>query len=146
MAFLFWSFQTDFSGHGNSILGVGGRGSARAQCRLTLRCIRALCCISGEIIGPYENSEEARSAIIASFVEEGIIDLLLLTLERLKKINTVHTAFSGTAFNGQVFAPPKNPLNAVAEGFQKNLKFFFSNFEVIVFMVYFLVRKVVIEV
>lgn len=90
MAFLFWSFQTDFSGHGNSILGVGGRGSARAQCRLTLRCIRALCCISGEIIGPYENSEEARSAIIASFVEEGIIDLLLLTLERLKKINKTY--------------------------------------------------------
>ena len=30
---------------------------------------------------------------------------------------TVHTAFSG-----QVFAPPKNPLNAVAEGFRKNLK------------------------
>ena len=35
---------------------------------------------------------------------------------------TVHTAFSGTAFSGQVFAPPKNPLNAVAEGFRKNLK------------------------
>jgi len=87
MAFLFWSFQTDFSGHGNSILGVGGRGSARAQCRLTLRCIRALCCISGEIIGPYENSEEARSAIIASFVEEGIIDLLLLTLTNVNNLN-----------------------------------------------------------
>ena len=39
--------------------------------------------------------------------------------------DTVHTAFSGTvfsgqtAFSGQVFAPPKNPLNAVAEGFRK---------------------------
>ena len=66
--------------------------------------------------------------------------------------NTVHTAFSGTAFSGQtafsghVFAPLKNPLNAVAEGFRKNLKKKFSNFEVIVFMVYFLARKVVIEV
>ena len=44
---------------------------------------------------------------------------------------TVHTAFSGTAFSGQtafsrqVFAPLKNPLIAVAEGFRKNLKKFF---------------------
>ena len=61
--------------------------------------------------------------------------------------NNLNNVFSGqTAFSGQVFAPLKNPLNAVAEGFRKNLEKKFSNFEVIVFMVYFLVRKVVIEV
>ena len=43
MSFLFWSFQTDYMGHGNSILATGGRGSARAQCRFCLRCIRSLC-------------------------------------------------------------------------------------------------------
>ena len=43
MGFLFWSFQTDYGGHGNSILGTGGRGSARSQCRFALRCIRSLC-------------------------------------------------------------------------------------------------------
>ena len=51
-----------------------------------------------------------------------------------------------TAFSGHVFAPLKNPLNAVAEGFRKNLKiFFFKHRRITVFMVYFSVRKVVIE-
>ena len=54
----------------------------------------------------------------------------------IKKSNPVHTAFSGTAssgqtaFSGQVFATLKNPLNAVAEGFRKNLKKKFSKFEI----------------
>ena len=76
-----------------------------------------------------------------------LADLILLYIKhKVPFLDTVHTAFSGTAFSGQVFAPPKNPLNAVAEGFRKNLnKKNFSNFEVIVFMVYFLVRKVVIK-
>ena len=76
-----------------------------------------------------------------------LADLILLYIKhKVPFLDTVHTAFSGTAFSGQVFAPPKNPLNAVAEGFRKNLKKKISNFEVIVFIVYFLVRKDVIEV
>ena len=52
--------------------------------------------------------------------------------------DTAPTAFSGqTAFSGHVFAPLKNPLNAVTEGFRKSLKKIFFNFEVIFFMVYF---------
>jgi hypothetical protein len=103
MGFLFWSFQTDYSGHGNSILGVGGRGSARAQCRFALRCIRSLCT---PLRDPFmaqnslEDSPEAEMAadapeeddgynvqIIQGFVQEGIIDLLLLTLSNVNNIN-----------------------------------------------------------
>jgi hypothetical protein len=74
MSFLFWSLQTDFSGHGNSILGVGGRGSARAQCRMALRCIRALV------------SHREEPQIISSFLEEGLVDLLLLTLTNVNNL------------------------------------------------------------
>ena len=63
-------------------------------------------------------------------------------LQRTTAFITVPTAFSGqTASSGHVFAPQNNPLNAVAEGIRKNLKIFFSNFEVIVFMVYFFGHK-----
>ena len=77
MSFLFWSFQTDYMGHGNSILAVGGRGSARAQCRFCLRCIRSLCT-------PLEDDDA--TSIIEGFVAEGIVDLLLLTLSNVNGI------------------------------------------------------------
>ena len=86
MAFLFWSFQTDFSGHGNSILAIGGRGSARAQCRITLRCIRSLCSADSDPFSPHENLRESRNAIITAFLEEGVIDLLLLTLTNVNNL------------------------------------------------------------
>jgi len=90
MAFLFWSFQTDYSGHGNSILGTGGRGSARAQCRFALRCIRSLCTPTRD---PFDETDDDSNRgdevqIIHGFVEEGIIDLLLLTLSNVNNINT----------------------------------------------------------
>ena len=64
-------------GHGNSILAVGGRGSARAQCRFCLRCIRSLCT-------PLEDDDA--TSIIEGFVAEGIVDLLLLTLSNVNGI------------------------------------------------------------
>merc|ERR1712123_488110 len=78
MSFLFWSFQTDYMGHGNSILAMGGRGSARAQCRFCLRCIRSLCT-------PLQ--EDDATGIIEGFVNEGIADLLLLTLSNVNGID-----------------------------------------------------------
>jgi len=78
MSFLFWSFQTDYMGHGNSILAMGGRGSARAQCRFCLRCIRSLCT-------PLQ--EDDATGIIEGFVNEGIVDLLLLTLSNVNGID-----------------------------------------------------------
>ena len=96
MAFLFWSFQTDYSGHGNSILGTGGRGSARAQCRFALRCIRSLCTPTRD---PFDETDDDSNRgdevqIIHGFVEEGIIDLLLLTLSNVNNINTDQARFT----------------------------------------------------
>ena len=111
MGFLFWSFQTDYHGHGNSILGDGGRGSARSQCRFALRCIRSLCT---PLRDPFqskstlEDGPEAETGIdipeddgynvqiIQGFVQEGIIDLLLLTLSNVNNINGQSEQEKGT--------------------------------------------------
>jgi len=79
MTFLFWSFQTDFGGHGNGVLATGGRGSARAQCRLALRVIRALCSETDSLDG-------IKDHLITSFLQEGVMELLLLTLSNVNNI------------------------------------------------------------
>lgn len=79
MTFLFWSFQTDFGGHGNGVLATGGRGSARAQCRLALRVVRALCSETDSLDG-------IKDHLITSFLQEGVMELLLLTLANVNNI------------------------------------------------------------
>ena len=93
MGFLFWSFQTDYAGHGNSILATGGRGSARAQCRFCLRCIRSLCTPLHDPFTEDENVADNFTDIVEGFVNEGIVDLLLLTLSNVNNIEGKEESF-----------------------------------------------------